>query len=75
LHYSPNIVGIITSKRVRLVGHVARIGAMRNVYKVLVRKPEGNIPLGRLRRRWEDNIKMDLKRNRLSEYGFDSNGS
>jgi len=41
-------------------GHVARIGERRGVYKVLVGKPEGRRPLGRLRRRWEDNTKMDL---------------
>jgi len=42
-------------------GHVARVGEGRGVYRVLVGKPEGKRPLGRLRRRWEDNIKMDLQ--------------
>jgi hypothetical protein len=42
-------------------GHVARMGEMRNAYKMLVGKPERKRPLGRSRRRWEDNIKMDLK--------------
>jgi hypothetical protein len=42
-------------------GHVARRGEKRNVYRILVRKPEGKRPLGRTRRRWEDNIKMDLR--------------
>ena len=42
-------------------GHVARIGERRSVYRVLVGKPEGKRPLGRPRRRWEDNIKMDLQ--------------
>ena len=42
-------------------GHVARMGARRGVYRVLVRKPEGKRPLGRGKRRWEDNIKMDLQ--------------
>jgi hypothetical protein len=43
------------------VGHVARMGEKRNTYRVLVRKPEGKRPLGRPRRRWVDNIKMDLR--------------
>jgi len=43
----------------RWVGHVARLGARRRVYRVLVEKPEGKRPLGRSRYRWEDNIKMD----------------
>jgi hypothetical protein len=45
----------------RWVGHVARMGEGRGVYKVLVGKPEGRRPLGRPRRRWEDNIRMDLR--------------
>jgi hypothetical protein len=45
----------------RWVGHVARIGEGRGVYRVLVGRPEGKRPQGRLRRRWEDNIKMDLR--------------
>jgi hypothetical protein len=45
----------------RWVGHVARIGEERNVYKVLMVKPEGKRPLGRPRRRWEDAIRMDLR--------------
>ena len=43
------------------MGHVARMGERRGAYRVLVKKPEVNRPLGRPRRRWEDNIKMDLK--------------
>ena len=43
----------------RWEGHVARMGERRGVYRVLMRKPEGKRPLGRHRRRWEDNIKMD----------------
>jgi transposase len=43
------------------VGHVVRIGEKRNAYRVLLGKPEGKRPLGRPRRRWEDNIKMDLR--------------
>jgi len=45
----------------RWAGHVARIGDRRGVFRVLVRKPEGKTPLGRPRRSWEDNIKMDLQ--------------
>jgi len=43
------------------MGHVARIGDMRNAYKILVGKPEGKKPRGRHRRRWEDNIRMNLR--------------
>jgi len=49
------------SRRMRWAGHVARMGEGRDVYRVLVGKPEVKRPLGRPRRRWEDNIKMDLK--------------
>jgi hypothetical protein len=57
----PNIVRVIKSRRMRWVGHVAHIGEGRGVYRVLVGRPEGNRPLERTRRRWEDNIKMDLR--------------
>jgi hypothetical protein len=53
-------VRVVKSRRMRLAGHVARMGEDRGVYRVLVGKPEGKNPLGRPRRRWEDNIKMDL---------------
>ncbi|KAJ4448897.1 hypothetical protein ANN_00289 [Periplaneta americana] len=56
----------ITTKRLRWAGHVARMGESRNAYRVLVGRPEGKRPLGRPRRRWEDNIKMDLR-----EVGYD----
>ena len=61
LYSSPNIVRVIKSRRVRLAGHVARMEEGRGVHKVLVVKREGKRPLGRPRRRWEDNIKMDLQ--------------
>ena len=61
LYSSPNIVRVIKSRRMRWAGHVARLEEGRGVHKVLVRKPEGKRPLGRPRRRWEDNIKMDLQ--------------
>jgi hypothetical protein len=59
LYASPNIVRVIKSRRVRLPGHVARMEVMRNAYSILVGKPAGNRPLGRPRRRWEDNIRVD----------------
>ena len=61
LYCSPNIVRVIKLRRMRWAGHVARMGERRGVYRVLVGKPEGKRPLGRPRRRWEDNIKMDLQ--------------
>ena len=60
LYFSPNIVRVIKSRRMRWVGHVARMGEERGVYRVLVGKPEGRRPLGRPRRRWVDNIRTDL---------------
>jgi len=61
LYSSPNIVQVIKSRRMRWAGHVARLGEGRGEYRVLVGKPEGKRPLGRPRRGWEDNIKMDLQ--------------
>ena len=61
LYFSPNISRVIKSRRMRWAGHVARMEEGRVVHKVLVEKPEGKRPLGRPRRRWEDNIKMDLE--------------
>jgi hypothetical protein len=68
LYSLPNIVKVIKSRRMRWAGHVARMGReeMFDVYRVLVRRPDGKRSLGRLRRRWEYNIKMDL-----SEIGID----
>ena len=54
------IIIMIKSRRLRWAGHVARMEEGRGVHKVLVGKPEGKRPLGRPRRRWEDNIKMDV---------------
>ena len=53
---------MINSRRMRWAGHVARIWNRRGVYRVMVGKPEGKRPLGRPRRRWEDNIKMELQK-------------
>ena len=61
LYSSPNIVRVIRSRRMRWAGHMARMGEERGVYRVLVGKPEGRRPLGRPRRRWVDNIRMDLQ--------------
>jgi hypothetical protein len=60
LYSSPNIVRVIKSRRMRWAGHVARMGEGRGAYRVLVRRPEDKRPLRRPRRRWEDNIKMNL---------------
>jgi hypothetical protein len=60
LYSSPSIIRIIKSKRMRWTGNVARMGEKRNVYRLFVGKPEGKRPLGRPRRRWMDNIMMDL---------------
>jgi len=61
LYSSPNIVRVITSRRMRWAGHGALMGEERVVYRVLVGKPEGKRPLGRPRLRWVDNIRMDLQ--------------
>jgi len=61
LYSSPNIVRVIKSRRIRWVRGVARMGEDRGVYRVLLGKPEGRRPLGRPRRRWVDNIRMDLQ--------------
>jgi hypothetical protein len=60
LYSSPNIIRIMKSRRMRWTGHVARMEEKRNVYRLLVGKPDGKRPLGRPRPRWIDNIKMDL---------------
>jgi hypothetical protein len=60
LYSSPSIIRIIKSRRMRWAGHVARMGEKRNVYRLLVGNLEGKRPLVRPRRRWVDNIRMDL---------------
>ena len=61
LYSSPNIMRAIKSRRMRWAGHVARMGEERGLYRVLVGKLEGKRPLGRPRRRWVDNIRVDLQ--------------
>ena len=61
LYSLPNIVRVVKSRRMRWAGHVARMWEGRGVHRILVGKPEGKGPLGRPRRRLEDNIKMDLE--------------
>jgi hypothetical protein len=65
LYSSPNIVRVIKSRRMRWAGHMPRMGEGRGVYRVLVGRSEGKRQLGRPRRRWEDNIKMDLREIRI----------
>jgi hypothetical protein len=61
LYSLPSIIRIIKSRRMRWTGHVVRMREDRNAYILLVGKPEGKRPLGRPRRRWVDNIRMDLR--------------
>jgi len=61
MYSSPNIFRVIKSRRMRWMGNLAFMRERKGAYGVLVGKPEGRCPLGRPRRRWEDNIKMDLQ--------------
>jgi hypothetical protein len=65
LYSSPSIITVIKARRMRWAGHVARMGEVRDAYNMLIGRPEWRRPLGRPRRRWEDNIEMDLR-----EIGF-----
>jgi hypothetical protein len=75
LYSLPDIIRQIKSRRMRWVGHMARRGEGRNVYRVLVGKPEGKRLPGRPRCRWEDGIKMDIRKTSLEGCGMDSPGS
>jgi hypothetical protein len=61
LHSAPNIIRVFKSRGLRWAGHIARMGQRRGAYRVLMGKPERKGPLCRPRRRWEDNIKVDLR--------------
>jgi hypothetical protein len=61
LYTSPNVIRVIKSRRMGWAGHVSVMGKMRNAYNILARKPEGKSPLGMPRRRWEDDIRKDLR--------------
>jgi hypothetical protein len=65
LYSSPSVVMVIKARRIGWVGHVVRMGEVRGAYNILVGRPEGRRPFGRPRRRWKDNIKMNLR-----EIGF-----
>ena len=75
LYCSPNTLRVIKSRRMRWAGHVARMGEGSGVYMVLVGKPEEKRSLERPRRRWEDNIKMDLQEVGWEGHGLDRAGS
>jgi hypothetical protein len=70
LYSSPNIIRIIKSRRMTWAGHVARMGEKKTAYRIIVGKSEGERSLGGPRRRWVDNIKMDLR-----WYGLDRSSS
>ena len=75
LYRSPNIIRVFKSRRLRWAGHVARMEEGRSAFKILTGKPTEKRPLARSRRRWEDNIRMNLKETRINTRdwnGFDS---
>jgi hypothetical protein len=74
LYSSPSIVRVIKSRIMRWAKNIARMWEGRGVYRVLVGKLEGKRPLGRPRRRWKDNIEMDLKEVGCWGHGLDRSG-
>jgi hypothetical protein len=62
LYSFPSIIRMVKSMRIRWAGYIARMGERMNAYRILVGNPEGRKPLGRPRRRWMDNIKMDVRK-------------
>jgi hypothetical protein len=70
LYSSPSIIRVIKSRRMRWAGHEARIGEKRNACRILVGTSEGKRPLGRTKRRWVDNIKIDLREDRTVWIGL-----
>ena len=75
LYSSPNIIRVIKLKILRQARHVARLGERIGACWALVGKPDGRSPLGRPRRRWEDNIKVDLREVGCGEHRLDRSGS
>jgi hypothetical protein len=71
LYSSPSRVRMIKSKRVRWAGYISRMEEKRNAYRIFVGQPEGKGPLGRPKRKWVDNIKMDLRAIGWGWYGLD----
>ena len=74
MYSPPNIVRVIKSRRTRWARHVALMGERSGVYRILMGKPEGKRSLGRPRRRWGDNIKMDLQEVGCGVHGLDRAG-
>jgi hypothetical protein len=75
LYCSPNIFRVIKSRRMRWAGHVARKEEKRGAHRILVGKSEGKRPLGRPRRRWGGNIKIDFQEVGCGGYGLNQAGS
>jgi hypothetical protein len=71
---SPSVVRMIKSRGMKWAGHLARVGERRDVYRVFIGKPEEKRPLERPRRRWEDNIKLDLQEVECGGHGLDRAG-
>jgi len=75
LHSSPHIILVIKSRGMRWVGHVSHAGKRRGAHRVLMGKPEGKGPFGKVWCRWENNIEMDLQKVERGGHGLDCSGS